>query len=157
MKRGQSPTPIRPPVDSNASDWQLPAINQLPATEAGETDGIGVEEKPLPVTRQLKLRTPSTTQLSIMTSSRSLYGWRWRQNCKAGHLVQVYAGWLSPRRARSPETDQLLTGLQRGSHSLSARVMNAQGPGWPIFPCNYPCQRHSSATKSSEGEITPDK
>ena len=115
-----------PPVDSNASKLALPSINQLPATETAGVSKPGSEEGAFAGYSRVEIVAPRNDSLIYYDQRRVTVRLALTPGLQAGHLVQFMLDGY-PHSRPAAKTDHIMDNLQRGSHHLSARVLDTQG------------------------------
>ena len=115
-----------PPMDSNASKLALPSINRLPSGAVVMEDAASAEEKLFAGYSRVEISSPGNDSLIYYDQPQVTVRLALTPELQAGHLVQFMLDGY-PHGRPVAETDHIIDNLQRGSHSLSARVLNAKG------------------------------
>ena len=131
-----------PPIETDASVTALPAINRLPATDTGETDSIEVNGIPFAGYSTVEIAEPLDDSVIYYDQQQVNVRLALVPELQKGHLVQFTLDGY-PHGGPDTKTHRIFTGLQRGSHSLAAQVLNAQGTlVGQSSPVNIHVQRH---------------
>lgn len=115
-----------PPAESSASKLELPSINQIPATEAGEPTEAEIAESVFAGYSRIEIAEPGNNSLIYYDQQQVTVRLALTPVLQEGHLVQFMLDGY-PHGRPAPETGHTIDNLQRGSHNLQARVINAQG------------------------------
>jgi len=115
-----------PPADNSAKQLELPPINQLPVSKAEQADKLSSNNELFGGYSVVDLVAPIDQSLVHYDQQNIIVQLALTPELQVGHLVQFYLdGAVFGRPVAA--TSYSIGGLQRGSHTISARVVTAEG------------------------------
>lgn len=115
-----------PPTDSAAKQLELPAINQLPVSNAEQADQLTSDKALFGGYSVVNLVAPTDESLVHYDQQNIIVQLALTPELQAGHLVQFYLNGIAYGRPLAV-TSYSVGNLQRGSHTVSARVVTSDG------------------------------
>ena len=115
-----------PPADNSAKQLELPPINQLPVSKAEQVDKLSSDNELFGGYSVVDLVAPVDESLVHFDQQNIIVQLALTPELQVGHLVQFYLdGAIYGRPVAA--TSYSISNLQRGSHTVSARIITAEG------------------------------
>ena len=115
-----------PPAEKSADQLELPPINQLPVSKPAMAAELPLETKVFPGYSVVNLVRPVDDALIYYDQQNIVIQLALTPELQLGHLVQFYLDGAAYGRP-VVATSYAVGNLERGSHTVSARVVTAQG------------------------------
>jgi hypothetical protein len=115
-----------PPADNSAKQLELPPINQLPASKAEQAEKLSSDKKLFGGYSVISLVSPVDESLVHYDQQNIIVQLMLAPELQVGHLVQFYLDRAVYGRPVAA-TSYSIGNLQRGSHTVSARIITAEG------------------------------
>jgi hypothetical protein len=115
-----------PPAENSVDQLELPSINQLPASKPAEADILSAEEAVFAGYSVVELVAPVDDSLVYYDQQNIIVQLALTPELQAGHFVQFYLDGVAYGRPVAA-ISYAVGNLQRGSHTVSARVVTAEG------------------------------
>jgi hypothetical protein len=115
-----------PPTDESADQLELPPINELPGTYTADTEVLSSDSSVFAGYSVIEIAAPLNESLIYYDQQNIIVQLALVPELQVGHLVQFYLDGTAYGRPMAA-TSYAIGSLQRGSHSISARVVTAEG------------------------------
>jgi hypothetical protein len=115
-----------PPAEETADPLRLPAINQIPVAKPSETGAVTAEETVFSGYSVVNLVAPVDGSLVRYDQQNIVVQLALTPELQAGHFVQFYLDGAT-NDLPVAATSYAIGSLERGTHSVSARVVTAEG------------------------------
>jgi len=115
-----------PPAEDNADQLKLRSINQIPTPQPSDAKTLATDAEVFSGYSIVDLVAPTDNSLIHYDQEKVIVSLALTPELQPGHLVQFYldgAAYGRPVRA----TSSAIGDLQRGSHTVSARLLNEEG------------------------------
>lgn len=115
-----------PPAENSATQLQLPPINQLPVSRPAEAAASSADSETFAGYSVIDLAAPLDDSLIHYDQQNIIVQLTLTPELQQGHFVQFYLDGAAYKRPVAT-TSYAIGNLQRGTHSISARVVTAGG------------------------------
>ncbi len=115
-----------PPAENGADQLQLPQINHLPVSKPAEADNFLADTAVFAGYSVVDLVAPRDDSLIHYDQQNIIVQLALTPELQSGHFVQFYLDGTAYGRPQAA-TSYAIGNLQRGSHTVSARVVTAGG------------------------------